>query len=137
MIDTTKELISLIAGPAELKQPLFSYDLDEICEYHPKDIIQALCRHPEISDCGSLDSFEKWRANFTHQDVYLDIKISKYENRPDLFCGFEFSGYCRIIDLVRLRQYLYNNGFESLWFHDKDCEIMCPVAFSRKYAKKS
>jgi hypothetical protein len=137
MIDTNKESISLIAGPAELKQPLFSYDLDEICEYHPKDIVQAICRHPEISETGSVDKPESWKAIFVHEEITFDIQLSVYEDRPDVFCGFEFSGSCRIIDLVRLRQYLYHNGFESLWFHDQNCEIMDPVGFTRKYAKPS
>jgi len=137
MIDTTKESISLIAGPAEIKQPLFSDELDEISEYNPKDIILTICMHPEISETGSIDDPDNWKATLSHKDITFDILLSLYEERPDVFCGFEFRGNCRIIDLVRLRQFMYDNGFESLWFHDQDSEVMCPVGFTRKYAKKS
>jgi hypothetical protein len=137
MIDTNKASISLIAGPTELTRPLFSYDLNEACEYQPIDIVQVLCNHPDISEYGSVHAPDSWKAIFTHEDITFDIRLSVYEDRTAVFCGFEFSGRCRVIDLVRLRQYMYHNGFESLWFHDKDCEIMDPVGFARKYAKKS
>jgi len=118
MIDTTKESISLIAGPTKIEQPLFSDELGEISEYNPKDIVRTICRHPEISETGNVDDLENWKATFSHKDVTFDILLSIYEERPNVFCGFEFRGNCRIIDLVRLRQYMCHNGFESLLFHD-------------------
>src|SRR5262245_38020490 len=117
---------ALVAGPTEIDQPLYSFEVsDEILYHNPNEFANALLALPGVRRTGSADRLSgEWSARWKDGDRYLDFDLTCMEPEDgwQVWRGPNLEGRCTASDLLQIWSEL-SEHFDGVWLHGPDCRL--------------
>lgn len=127
---------ALVPGPAEIAQPLYSFEVDEELVYHPPDEVAAnLLAIPGMRPCNTAaPASEGWATRWEERGRSLDLDFTLMEPGDGrvVWGGSNLRGCCRVSDVLRIWAAL-SRRFQGVWLHDRDCRLWTPEEFARRF----
>jgi hypothetical protein len=129
--------LAFIPGPADIEQPLYSFEVyDEIVGHAPDEVAAALLAIPGMRRTNSAEPASwEWKARWEIGARYLDLDFTLME--PDdgvIWGGSNLQGRCRQSDLMHIWSAL-RQRFEGVWLHDAECRLYTPESFVQRSAE--
>jgi hypothetical protein len=127
--------LALVPGPAEIEQPLYSFEVqDELVSHSPEAVAAVFLNVPGMkrSNDAAPDS-GLWKARWEEGDRCIDLDFTVMEIKPGevVWGGSNLQGRCRFSDLLYIWSAL-RERFEGIWLHDADCRLYTPEGFNQQ-----
>ena len=119
---------SFIPGPLS-DPPASSVILQEITEYAPADIADAILGYPGTRLVHpDSPSWWEWKASWEDGNGRIDLNLTLFEIEPPAWGGSQLTAFCGRRDVLALWMHL-RASHPAIWLHGPDCSIYTPEAF--------
>lgn len=125
---------SFIPGPEE-EPPDSSLDLQDLVEYSPREIAEAILSYPGmVLQNPGTSSWWDWLARWHLEEEAIDVGISLFETEPESWGGSPLQGRCSANRLFFLWESI-REKLPAVWLHNNECEIHTPDTFRQLYCQ--
>ncbi|HZZ80323.1 MAG TPA: hypothetical protein VFE62_17560 [Gemmataceae bacterium] len=130
--------LSLVPGPAHIKQPLYSFEVYDEIELHAPEMVAAVILSiPGMQRSNSAEPASwDWNALWEDGDRHLELDFTLLEPDEGVFWGgSNLQGRCRQSDLMKIWSAL-RKRLKGVWLHDAECRLWTPESFKRRKIAK-
>lgn len=135
MLFETSGEFALIPGPKSFGEPLHSTEVQDIEEYSPQEIAEAILGIENTHVVSSPEpSWWQWQARWEVEDRFISLDMTLFETEPPLWGGSGIVARCKFSEMLGLWQTI-RGTHPAVWLHDSECRIWTPESFFEEYIK--
>lgn len=122
---------SLIPGPLA-EPPESSVDLDDITEYPPDVVAEAILAFPGMRlQHPAEPTWWEWAARWDHNERWISVVgLTLFDIEPPAWGGSGLDGRCELADILGFWATV-RSRVPACWMHNSLCEIHSPESFAR------
>lgn len=125
---------AFIPGPRRFREPLYSTRMDELAEYSPDAVAQALISITKMRLVRPADpTWWDWKACWEDDGGILELGMTLCEPDDARVCwgGSGIDGRCPAVGLLRLWEAI-RAKLDAVWLRSPDCRVYTPRSFRRE-----
>jgi hypothetical protein len=125
---------SLIPGPRQFGEPLYSTALEEIVGYLPKSLARAILTFPGTTLRHPPEpTWWEWAATWEQGGRMIEIGMTVFDEGDGVWGGSPLRASCEAADLLGL-WLAVRSSHSAVWLHSPDCRVYTPASFAAEHA---